>query len=201
MEAITTKKVGSLTVAMYYDDNPINPRLEWDNLGRMVCFHNRHDLGDEQSEYRKGDFDSWDELHDMILADNPGAEILPLRIYDHGGVSISTSDSYPYNCGWDSSMVGFIYISREDMVKEFGKQLCTKFVREKARRCLTQEVATYDECLRGEVYGWIVTDNDGEVIDSCWGYVGDEDYVMSEGISVAEHHWDIMKRELVEKIA
>lgn len=29
------------------DDVPLNPRTDWDNLGHMVCWHRRYNLGDE----------------------------------------------------------------------------------------------------------------------------------------------------------
>ena len=39
--------------------------------------------------------------------------------------------------------------------------------------------------LDGEVYGWTVEDADGDVLDSCWGYIGDWTYCMADGESVA----------------
>ena len=29
------------------DDEPMNPRTDWDNFGHMVCWHRRYNLGDE----------------------------------------------------------------------------------------------------------------------------------------------------------
>jgi len=31
------------------DDEPMNPRTDWDNFGHMVCWHRRYNLGDEHS--------------------------------------------------------------------------------------------------------------------------------------------------------
>ena len=39
--------------------------------------------------------------------------------------------------------------------------------------------------LDGEVYGWTVEDADGDVLDSCWGYIGDSSYCMEEAEDVA----------------
>lgn len=39
--------------------------------------------------------------------------------------------------------------------------------------------------LDGEVYGWTVEDADGDVLDSCWGYIGDSEYVLTEAEDVA----------------
>lgn len=38
-----------------YDENPESPR-EWSNLGTMVCFHKRYDLGDEQPKQTPGEY-------------------------------------------------------------------------------------------------------------------------------------------------
>ena len=29
------------------DDEPLNPRTDWDNFGHMVCWHRQYNLGDE----------------------------------------------------------------------------------------------------------------------------------------------------------
>jgi len=45
------------TLKIYIDEDPINPR-EWDNLGVMVCSHDRYNLGDEQTNDIDDYFDS-----------------------------------------------------------------------------------------------------------------------------------------------
>lgn len=39
--------------------------------------------------------------------------------------------------------------------------------------------------LDGEVYGWTVEDADGDVLESCFGYIGDASYPLSEAEDVA----------------
>lgn len=41
--------------------------------------------------------------------------------------------------------------------------------------------------LDGEVYGWSVEDADGDVLESCWGYIGDARDVLKEGEDVARY--------------
>jgi hypothetical protein len=41
-------------------------------------------------------------------------------------------------------------------------------------------VETVRSYLDGEVYGWTVEDADGDILDSCWGYIGDASYPLSE---------------------
>lgn len=59
---------------------------------------------------------------------------------------------------------------------------------EKIKEILRGEVEIYDQYLRGEVYGFIVEDDDGEHIDSCWGFYGDTDYPLKEARGVIDHH-------------
>ena len=44
---------------------------------------------------------------------------------------------------------------------------------------MEQEVKTYDQYLTGDVWGYIIEDDSGEVLDSCWGFFG-HDYCEEE---------------------
>lgn len=52
-------------------------------------------------------------------------------------------------------------------------------------------VSCRDSCLavvNGEVYGYKVIDDDtGETVESCWGFIGSEDYCESQGQDVADY--------------
>jgi hypothetical protein len=57
---------------------------------------------------------------------------------------------------------------------------------EKVAESLVQEWQDYCE---GNVYGYVVTDDlEDEEVDSCWGFIGDREYCMAEGVSAAEWH-------------
>ena len=71
-------------------------------------------------------------------------------------------------------MFGVIAVSKEKAIKEFGKKICTKKVREKALNCLRGEVETLDMYYTGDVYGFVIEDENGDEVDSCWGYFGSE---------------------------
>lgn len=91
---------------------------------------------------------------------------LPLWLYDHSGITISCGDRvYPYNDRWDSGLVGWIVYARQ---KDDGEDW-----RERAFDRMQAEVEEYDQYLQGEVYGFTLYEN-GEEIDSCWGYYGDD---------------------------
>jgi len=208
------------------DKDPMNPRKEWDNLGTMVCWHRRYDLGDEQikngnvddfmlnlaSEIDPDIEDKLQRLEDKWYSRSPsyqnneayrktcdiywanfdkvrqerignlidrGYIMLPLYLYDHSGITMNTGG---YPCPWDSGQVGYIYLSIADAKKEYDWKNMTQARREKIAKYLSDEVEVYDQYLTGDVWGYQVTDDDGNEVDSCWGFFG-YDYCEEEAKS------------------
>jgi hypothetical protein len=58
-----------------------------------------------------------------------------------------------------------------------------KMTRKQAYTCLESEIRTLDQYLRGEVYGIIIEDQNGQQYDSCWGFYG-YDYAKREAASM-----------------
>lgn len=167
-----------------FDNDPDSPR-EWDNLGKMVCFHRRYDLGDEH-DFKPEDFPGWDGLENTLRKEEGAIVILPLYLFDHSGLSMSTGSGAFRACdsaGWDWGQVGFIYATREDILKEFGKKRLSKKILEDTRKILEAEVELYDKYLSGQVYGFVIEDEDGDVLESCWGFY-DEEECRKEGESL-----------------
>ena len=46
MEDKMTVSSGGYKLSVFRDEDAPNPR-QWENLGKMVCWHSRYDLGDE----------------------------------------------------------------------------------------------------------------------------------------------------------
>jgi hypothetical protein len=166
--AVKTLLLGGHTGRILSDEDGCNPR-EWDNIGTMVCFHRRYELGDKDHGYRSGDFNGWDDMEKAILRDHPGAIILPLYLYDHSGITMSTG---PFSCPWDSGQVGLIFVSAKRIREEYGAKRISKKLRERVEGYLRNEVEEYDRYLRGECYGYVIEDEAGEEVDSCWGFLG-----------------------------
>lgn len=123
-----------------------NPR-SWDNLGTMVCFHNRYDLGDKH-DYDHRDYNGWNEMENAIIKNEDVCVILPLYLYDHSGITMNTS---PFSCRWDSGQVGFIFVSKKRVREEYGVKRINKELIEKVTELLEGEVKTYDMYLTGEL--------------------------------------------------
>ena len=192
MEHITEKTIGDYRIRTFYDEDGDSPR-NWDNLGTMVCFHSRYDLGDKH-EYHHQDYNGWDEMEKDIIKKENVAVILPLYIYDHSGITMNTTG---FSCGWDSGQVGFIFISKEKIREEFNIKRITKEWVEKITEYLKGEVETYDQYLRGEVFGYRIVKvstcdlghEHEEEVDSCWGYYG-HDSCLQEAESMVEYYME-----------
>ena len=201
-----------------YDQDPMNPRTEWDNAAVMVCWHSRYNLGDREtwkgmggkmksqqlSENYSEPIDLLYELaginrddleEDMEHADlieeitKKGHLISALYLYDHSGITISMSS---FSCRWDSGQVGWIYMTKEKIKEEWGEG---EEAYEKAQKCMEDEVQTYDDYITGQVYGFRIEGPDEEELDSCSGYYGDDGkkYMIEECKSIIDHY--IKKQE------
>lgn len=152
------------TLEIYQDAHGESPR-EWDNICQMICFHKRYNLGDKHN-IDHSDYSSWQELKEENF-DVKNDIIVNLYMYEHGDMSIAT---HPFMCPWDSGQLGIAVITKEKIIKEYGNDSIES--RAKALRCLESEVETYDQYVKGEVYGYSLKDENGEEIDSCFGFYG-----------------------------
>ncbi len=138
----------------------LNPRENFSNIGTMFCFHRRYRLGDETDIKDTEKFNDWlQENKDNIILK------LPLFLYDHSGICISTSD---FNDPWDSGKVGHIVCTKENLEKIGLKNLSVGKIKEQ----LEKEVKEYSDYLEGNktYYYFSIFDKKHNLIDSCSGY-------------------------------
>lgn len=167
----------SFSIEIRRDDDPESPR-DWDNLGTMICFHKKYTLGDDSHKLKHEDFDGWASMEAFLRKDHGAAVVLPLFLIDHSGLSMSTKD---FADPWDSGQVGFIYVTKERALKEYGVKRLSPKQLAKITEVLKSEVATYDQYLRGDVWGYVIKDKDGDEAGSCWGHYG-HDYCVDEAM-------------------
>lgn len=179
----TKEGVKTYTLKVMNDEICESPRTFCENLGVMVCFHGRYSLGDKH-DINSDDYDGWDDMEKYITGKLDTSVILPLYLYDHSGITISTS---PFSCRWDSGQIGFIYVTKENVRKEYNVKRITKSIREKVIEVLEGEVKDYDQYLTGDVYRYEIEDEDGDVVDSCGGYY-DKDECQSDGENLLEYY-------------
>lgn len=183
METIKTEQVGKYRIDILPDYNPLNPRDD-DNLTTMVCFHRRYDLGDENN-YDSGSYNGWDEMMVDIIKTEDVAVILPLYLYDHSGITISTT---PFSCPWDSGQIGFVFVSKEKVREEFRVKRISKKLVEKVKNITKAEVRVYDQYLTGSACGYHITNTDtNEEVDGCWGWF-DVDLCLENALNKVESY-------------
>ena len=178
LDKIDTIETDKLIIEVYPDDNPESPR-EWDNLGTMTCFHRRYDLGDKHIDDIHQDAETFANWLQLQLDSNQ-IVALPLWLYDHSGITMRThrnnklGSSYWQYPEWDAGLVGYIYVTKDKIRKEYGCKRVSKQLLEEVTNILISEVEEYDAYLRGEVYGYIVKCKTCEQeLESCWGFMGD----------------------------
>ena len=195
-------------VAEEYIDSHYNPR-EHENLGTMICWHPNYELGDEQ--FTHGDFPEAESMADVgkqVSSEREAVVTLALYLYDHSGISISCAnfaDTIDPG-GWDTTAIGFIYTTRERVI-----ELCGEYPykapdfegthEEWLAEQLRDEVAEYDKYLTGDAGGYVVEDEDGDELDSCWGFLGlgQDGYVRDAAKEAAECERRAIEREKSER--
>jgi hypothetical protein len=159
------------TIEVCPDPDPMDPRKEFDNLGTMVCFHRRYELGDKL-DLRAEDFRGWDEVEEHLRKSLGAGIVLPLYLYDHGGLRMKVGSFQGHlpqgHAEFDSGQVGFIYITADKIREEFGDSKSLEEVADYLR----SEVDLYDDFLSGSVYDYRILDPNGEEVDACGGFYG-----------------------------
>lgn len=181
-----TKTLGKFRLDVLQDDSGdcFSPR-DNDNVGKMIFFH-RDGYGDKHNMTVE-DCKALTKRRDVVF--------LNVYAYQHGGITISTSS---FSCPWDSGQLGIIYMTAEDYRNNW---MVKRMNRKNALKCLQSEVDEYDDYLQGNVHGYTITDTEtDDVVDSCWGYIGDVKYAQEEGESALRATFEYEKKE-VKKIA
>jgi hypothetical protein len=155
------------TINVFQDEHPESPR-EFENLGDMVCFHSRYNLGD------KHNYQSLDHLFEEV---NKETHIIkPLYLYDHSVLAMQTEkfseNSGWHHAAWDSGLVGFYIADKETIRKNFNWTYLTKDRIAQIESIIDTEVEVYSNYLQGEVYCFEVLDKNGEFLDGCSGFYG-----------------------------
>jgi hypothetical protein len=149
MQPYETIKIGRHVIKIYQDEDPLNPRTEWDNVGTMACWHRDYNLGDEQPK-----IDPEQYLLDLAVEVNPEVQVEIDRYeypdeYDdeveakaweeiQNLIQFTLTEHYiilplflydhsgitmrtgPFGDPWDSGQVGVIHVSKDKAWAEWG---------------------------------------------------------------------------------
>jgi len=140
------------TIRVVSDDDPINPREDYDHLGTMVCWHSRYNLGDEQPKENAGEylcrmaaevdagFSKLNDLYDEAIRRGSSRACQRINrrlakervrvLAEHFVIkplylydhSGITISTGSFSCPWDSGQVGFIYVPLKQMHEEWNSK-------------------------------------------------------------------------------
>jgi hypothetical protein len=156
MNTVETIDYRNFRINIVQDENYSSDMLNEDDSIFLLYYH--RDFWVTRKGYEK-------ELTNAALADMmKDYFFIPVYAYIHSGVALSLGNTtYPFDCRWDTSMCGGIFILKSD----------TDFNTVKKRNKYAEGmIKEWNDVLSGNVYGYQVMSNDEE-IDSCWGFVGD----------------------------
>ena len=178
---------------LIYDQHADNPR-DCDNLGTILIAHNkahwianRDSAVDTSIPLGNSPYEHWDNIRreQLNLKKSDIAIAYPITKYEHGAISLSLG----YTQGWDYGVVGFVYVTKETLRKEYGVKRITKSIIEYAENRLQEELDMLTAWLNGDCYGWQIKEyaltDDGldweevDTLDACWGYL-DQDQAIDD---------------------
>lgn len=188
---IKTEEYKGYTIELRWDTDPDNPR-DWECPDVIYCA--RRDFKCDKRNINEICDEYTNRLSKEFLENNVW---LWIDYYEHGGIALSTR--IPGNkrrADWDCGVFGVIAISKDDIKKETGHKIVTKSDREQYMKMLDCRVEEYDNYVNGDVYGYVVKDEDDNEIDSCWGYYGNfGDDCISEAKSVIDSEIERIKKQ------
>lgn len=173
---IENYKVNNLNIDLWYDWDIDGPDT-WGNY-RIVQFRDNDYTTYEQFGYSEYVTEN-QHLTPAILAKLRAGKMFTI---DYRSYSNADGGYYSLNGDMpkgevDSQDVNGFIIFDDDYIKG------TSY--EERKKYAEQDLKEYTAWANGEVYGFTVTDHNGDVIDSCGGFIGDIDYCKEEAESMA----------------
>lgn len=198
MSVIETFEHVDFTVEIYSDDDSGNPRTDYDNLGTIYMEHGGRSIQPEgnapdgivfnYAAYDDGEYP--EDVEGKIAAHRRiKSVVLPVQYAYEGGVD---------ECDEDDAE-GYIYVTRERVLEEYSSKILTKHLRERVETYLRGEIETYNQWATGDVYGYEITDANGDDVESCWGLFG-LDYCIEEAKRAAEHERTWREKQRAERL-
>ncbi|TCK01332.1 UNVERIFIED_ORG: hypothetical protein BDK47_11623 [Anoxybacillus amylolyticus] len=101
----------------------------------------------EKEWYRSEEWVQDAKNEDLLAIIERHAFILPVYLYDHNGLALSTS---AFSCQWDSGQVGWMYVTHEKILREYGP--LSPGVLQLVESILQNELKRYEDFINGNVF-------------------------------------------------
>lgn len=183
------------TIRIIQDSDASNPRDDYDHMGKLILFPNRHysDRNEFEKHANGSGFEStlrslawWitrsDAMEDeykvsmdhIFRCVNKHYIVIPVDQDRYSGLS-SRGETVAES---DEHCDGLILFPVADLPKE-------GIDRGQAVKNLECEIEEYAAWATGDTWGYVIEDENGDELDSCWGFYGIE-YAKSEAESSAK---------------
>ena len=155
-------------------------------------------MGEVTSETSLGDItvpcDKCDDSSGYIILDpityfkqeRKARVVLPLIVYEHSGITMQVGHVGQVmgdSAGWDTSFVGFIFDTPEQLAETMGADVTDEQIEE----ALRSEIKLYASYLEGDVCWFKVEDEETNYYESCGGFVGCQEECEQEMYSHLEY--------------
>ena len=181
-----TETKNGLTIKIYQDDNCYDTPNDWgDDSLFLVGYHRdftvERDAVVTQGQCRAIFTRDPDEDEQAVAKElRRKYHIYGLEAYIHSGVRLALSHegNFP-DRQWDVSQLGAVFVSR----KEWKSAA-------KARKAALGLIETWNDALSCNIYGFVVEDERGNNLESCWGSYGDYQTsgILDQARSIAKTH-------------
>jgi len=115
----------------------------------------------------------------------------PVYAYVHSGVALRTGSFQGLlpqgHAEFDSGQSGYIYVTKKTALEWHGGKVLSAKKREKTLESLESVLSEFAKWLNGDCWGFIIEDENGKQLDSCWGFIGQE-YAMEAAKEAADSH-------------
>ena len=167
-EAIDTLKYKGLIIKIYQDEDYRNPD-DWEYSSVfLVSFHSdfsvrREGFEKEICQYLAGNKEQDESVIEKAKSIEKEYHIFGHDAYIHSGVVLALSYEGNFvDRRWDVSQLGLVFVSKKETKN-----------RKKAKELARSLIKDWNDCLSGNVYGYVVENENGENLRSCWGFYGD----------------------------
>jgi hypothetical protein len=113
---------------------------------------------------------------------------ISIRNYGGGNMSVSLGDIYnggeTDRWGNPKDADGFVMVKRSAGWHSPPLDVADDLIKE------------WQAYLDGEVYGYVVEDAEGEQVDSCWGFIADQEECIAQGMDSAKWHDEHSQKQL-----
>lgn len=165
--------IGPYRIEVWNDECPLNPMEDWDAQPTIVHWHSRYNLGEQYPESFPHPFEEREAAIEAIRAEYGCTVVVPVYLYDHSGITISTT---PFSCPWDSGQVGFAFFTSKALKDGWGDHPWP--TDEALPEIIASSLESYDMYLRGDVKGFTI--EGPNVHESVGGFFCSEEDVMKE---------------------